>query len=171
MDRRKFLTDDERQNLENILTEHLSDDTRNAVMLLTMLYSGARPQELLELSWSDIDIESGEIFLATLKGGKPRFVVVPKQVRDGLKALKILSPERPFAISYSQFVNVWKTYRPCKKTLRSMRHSFALNALKKTNGNVHFVQRAMGHRSISSTMVYLDYDYSAKEFKKLMRVR
>lgn len=170
MDKRKFLTDAERETLENTLTEHLSDDTRNAVMLLTMLYSGARPQELLELTWAEIDVESGEIFLATLKGGKPRFVVVPKHVRAGLKSLKAVSPERPFGISYSQFVNVWSVYRPCKKTLRAMRHTFAVKALKKTK-NIHFVQRILGHKSISSTMVYLDYDYSTQEFKKMMGVR
>jgi integrase/recombinase XerD len=170
VDKRKFLTDDERQNLENILIEHLEDDTRNVVLLLTMLYSGARPQEILELSWNDIDVDSGEIFLATLKGGKQRFVVVPKHVCAALKRLKTLKPDKPFGLSYSMFVNIWKTYRPCKKTIRSMRHTFAVNALKKTK-NIHFVQRALGHRSINSTMVYLDYDYSTQEFKKLMRVR
>lgn len=170
MDSRKFLSTEERERLEEFLKSQLETDTRNAAMILTALHSGARAMELLSLTWPEINTETGEIFLATLKGGRPRSIVVPKFVREALLKLKLAAPEKPFNISYQRLAEIWNMYRPGVKTFRSLRHSFALRAYERTK-DIHFVQRAMGHRSIANTMVYLDYSYSASEFKKLMRVR
>lgn len=170
MDKRKFLTDEERTQLETTLMNHIEDDTRNATMILTALHTGARAEELLSLKWDEIYLKTGEIYLATLKGGKPRQVVVPKHVRAALARLKTLSPERPFGISYQRLVEIWNLYRPVNKPLRSMRHAFAIHAYDKTK-DIRFVQYALGHRSITNTMVYAEYHYTTQEFKKMMRVR
>lgn len=171
MDSRKFLSQDERSYIETFCTERIETDTRNSVMILTALHSGCRPQELLNLTWDDINILNGEIFVKSLKDGAPRAVVVPKVVRDGLSKLKAMSPDKPFNISYQRMAEIWNDYRPTKqKTLRSLRHSFAMRAYERTK-DIRFVQYAMGHKSISNTMVYLQYSYSAQEFKKLMNVR
>jgi len=170
MDSRKFLSDSERESLETYLVSRLDSDLRNCALFLTALHSGARANELLSLTWNEIDLVSGEIFLATLKGGRPRPIVVPKLVREALSRLKTMSPEKPFKISYSRLAELWTLYRPAEKPFRSLRHSFAMRAYDRTK-NIKFVQRALGHRSIQNTMVYLDYDYNANEFKKLMRVR
>lgn len=170
MDSRKFLSDDEREHLEVFLRDRVDTDLRNAAMILTALHTGARAMELLALSWDEINVSNGEIFLATLKGGRPRPVVVPRFVREALARLKVESPARPFDISYSRMVEIWNLYRPARKPFKSLRHTFAMRAMVKSN-NVHFVQRALGHRNINSTMIYLDYGYSTAEFKKMMRVR
>lgn len=167
----KFLTEDERDHLESFLKARIDTDTRNAMIILTALHSGARPNELLGITWDDVNTETGEIFLRTLKGGRPRAVVVPSFVRDGLRRLKAMSPERPFDISYSRLTEVWHMYRPSRlKPFKCLRHSFAMRAYDRTK-DVRFVQRALGHRSITNTMIYLEYEYTAKEYKKLMRVK
>lgn len=170
MDARKFLNHEEREYLEALLKSHLETDLRNATMLLTALHSGARANELLALTWHEINTATGEIFLATLKGGRPRPIVVPKYVREALARLRATSPTKPFDISYQRLVAIWHTYRPNNKPLRALRHSFAMRAYERTK-DIRFVQRALGHRSIANTMVYLEYNYDAREFKKLMRVR
>jgi integrase/recombinase XerC len=170
MNSKKFLSPDERSHLETTLRERMLIDTRNAVMILTALYSGARASELLALGWNDINISSGEIMLETLKHGRERAVVVPKFVRDGLKRLKDLSPERPFDLSYNRLGEIWRLYRPVNKPFHSLRHSFAMRVYDKTK-DIRFTQRALGHRNIQNTMVYADYAYSAAEFKRIMRVR
>lgn len=167
----KFLTEDEREHLEAFLKSRIETDTRNAVVLLTALHSGARPSELLAIQWNDVNLETGEMFIRTLKGGRPRPVVVPRFVRDGLALLKAISPDKPFCISYSRLTEVWHEYRPSPlKPLKCLRHSFAMRAYSRTK-DVRFVQKALGHRSINNTMIYLEYEYTAQEFKKLMRVR
>lgn len=171
MDSRKFLSDVERTGLEMFLVEQIETDTRNAVMLLTALHSGARATELLNLEWSDINIETGEIYIKTIKGGNPRPVVVPRLVRGGLSRLKLLSPSRPFDISYNRLGEIWRLYRPSKtKPFHCLRHTFAMHVYGRTK-DIRFVQKSLGHRNIATTMVYADYSYSAQEFKKLMRVR
>lgn len=170
MDSRKFLSTEEREHLETVLRDRLESDARNCTMILTALHSGARAMELLNLSWSDVNTKTGEIYLATLKGGRPRPVVVPKLVREALESLKASSPERPFNISYPRLVEIWNLYRPERKPFKSLRHSFAMRAYERTR-DIRFVQRALGHRSIQNTMIYLEYEYDSQEFKKLMRVR
>lgn len=170
MDSRKFLSPEEREYLESFLLARAETDTRNVAIILTALHSGARSCELLNLSWADINTDSGEIFLNTLKGGRPRPVVVPRAVRELLKRLRTLSPDRPFDISYSRLVEIWNEYRTVRKPFRCLRHSFAMRAYQRTQ-DIRFVQKALGHRSIANTMIYLEYEYSAQEFKKLMRVR
>ena len=171
MDSRKFLSKDERSHFEKFLIDRIETDTRNATMLLTALHSGARPTELLNLTWSEINIQTGAIYLKTLKAGRPREIIVPKIVREALSRLKAQSPERPFDISYQRMAEIWNAYRPTpSKTLRSLRHSFAMRAYERTK-DLRFVQRALGHRSLQNTQIYLEYEYSASEFKKMMRIR
>lgn len=175
MDSTKFLNESEREHLETILKEYLDSETRNASMILTALYSGTRASELLALHWKDIDISNGEIRIKTLKGGNARFVVVPKFVREALKRWKDL--QRPnsedtsvFGISYPRLVEVWHEYRPVKKPFHCLRHTFAMYVYSLTK-DLRFLQMSLGHKSLSSSEIYMRYEYSASEFKKLMRVR
>lgn len=170
MDSRKFLTDTERLSLESFLRERLESDTRNSVMILVALHTGARANELLSLTWQDVNVETGAVFIRTIKGGAPREVVVPKFILRPLASLKETSPERPFALSYSRLAELWREYRPCTKPFHSLRHTFAMRVYDRTK-DIRFTQRALGHRSISNTMVYADYVYSASEYKKIMRIR
>lgn len=170
MDSRKFLSQVEIENLESLLKARLESEPRDATMILLALYTGARASELLALRWQDINTDNGEVFIQSLKGGRPRPVVVPRFLREALARWRALSPVRPFAISYNRLGEIWRLYRPVQKPFHSLRHTFAMRVLRKT-GNVHFVQRTLGHRSINSTMVYLDYEYTSSEFRKMMRVR
>lgn len=170
MDSRKYLNQFERNHLEMILRERLESDLRNATALLVLLYTGMRATEMLNLTWHEIDVQTGAVYVRTLKRGRDREVQVPTFIRKALVQLKELNPERPFPISYNRLGEVWREYRPAHKPLHALRHTFAIDGINKT-GNVHFVQRALGHRSIQNTMVYADYAYTAREFKKLMRYR
>lgn len=170
MNSQKHLSDTERFQLETFLRQRLESDTRNAVMLLVALHSGARANELLDLTWADVNTQSGAVFIRTLKGGKAREIVLPRFILKPLESLKASSPLRPFDLSYNRLGEIWREYRPCTKPFHSLRHSFAMRAYERTK-DIRFVQRALGHKSITNTMVYADHAYSASEFKKLMRVR
>lgn len=170
MDSRKFLTDDERATLEASLRARLETDTRNVVMILTALYTGARASELLALTWNDVNTRTGGIKITTLKGGRQRGVKVPKFLRAGLERLKAMSPARPFDLSYNRLGEIWREYRTCQKPLHALRHTFAVDTYTETR-DVHFTMRALGHRNIQNTMIYTDLDCDEAEFGKRMRVR
>lgn len=171
MNSNKFLSDEERSSLEDFLLKRIESDTRNATMLLVGLHSGARAQEVLNLGWDDINIKTGEIFIKSLKDGNPRTIVLPKSVRYSLELLKNICPNKPFDISYKRLFEIWNDYKPSKtKTFMCLRHSFAIRAYQRTK-DIKFVQMALGHKSITNTMIYLDYEYSSKQFIKLMNVK
>lgn len=169
MNPRKCLSAEECEYLRDYLLSRVSNDTRNATMLLVAIESGARAQELLNIEWGDINILSGEIFIKSLKKGIPRVISVNTPVRKALRLLKTISPERPFNISYSRLAAIWLMYRPVKKPFHSLRHSFAQRAYKKKD--LRFVQLALGHRSITTTMIYLGYSYSIEEYNQNMQVK
>lgn len=192
MDSRKYLSPDEREYLEALLIRNLDSDLRNSLMFLTALHTGARANELLGLEWTDINLESGEVILNTLKRFKnkqgldeavarrkranssrahARTVFVPTLVTNALRRLKSDSPDRPFKIKYPRMAQLWGLYRPNKtKSLKSLRHSYAMHAYTKTK-DIRFVQRALGHANIQNTMIYLDYQYTAQEYKKKMGIK
>jgi integrase len=170
MDSRKYLTAEERESLETSMMSRLETDTRNATLFLLALHSGGRASEVLALEWNQINTLNGEIHINTLKGGKPRTVIVPKSVRSALELLRTLSPARPFEISYKRLNALWNQYRPAKKTFHALRHTFAIRAYERTK-DLRFVMYALGHRNIQNTMIYAEYSYTSSEFKKMMRIR
>lgn len=170
MNETKFLSDAERLTLEDSLRARLDTDLRNPLAFLVALHSGARASELIGLEWTDIDTTTGAVFIRTLKGGAPRVAVLPTFLRGPLERLKAAEPRKPFDLSYNRLGELWRLYRTVKKPLHSLRHTFAMRAYDRTK-DIRFVQKALGHKSITNTMVYADCSYSAAQFKKLMRVR
>jgi integrase len=170
MDSSKYLNQEELTSLEACLLRSLGKDKRNAVMLLVALYTGTRANELLGIQWRDIEFKTGEIFISTLKGGRNRTVCVPTSILDHLATIDRNKHESPFDIGYQRLVDIWNEYRPSRKPLRSLRHSFAMKAMSKSN-DIRFVQRVLGHRSIANTMIYLEYDYSPDQYKKIMGIK
>lgn len=59
---------------------------RDRAMMLTMMYAGPRVSELVGLDIGDVEIKqrSGRILIRDGKGGKPRQVDIPRQVREAI---------------------------------------------------------------------------------------
>jgi integrase len=74
---------------------------------------------------------------------------------------------RIFPISYQRLYQIWDHWKPCKKKLHSLRHTFAIELYRRTR-DLRLVQMALGHKSINNTMVYADYIYTQEELKKLL---
>ncbi len=155
MDSRKYLSATERETQEVFLKTRLEAHPRDAVMLLVALHSGARASELLALQWGDVNLETGEVHVQTLKGGRPRAVKLPKFLLPALARLKDASPTKPFDLSYNRLGEIWRLYRVVKKPLHSLRHTFAMKCYR-VSKDIRFTQRALGHKSIVNTMVYAD---------------
>lgn len=59
---------------------------RDRAMMITMMYAGPRVSELVGLNMGDVEIRqrSGHILIRDGKGGKPRQVDIPRQVREAI---------------------------------------------------------------------------------------
>jgi integrase/recombinase XerC len=161
----KYLNNIERQLIIGICKANIITDTRNAVLILTALYCGLRAQELLNLTISDVDFGNKTIWVKTLKKGNPRTIPAPDCL---LKYIKTLSSEVIFPISYQRLVQVWHLYRPCKKKFHSLRHTCAILLYRKTK-DINLVKYVLGHKSLSSTTVYLEETYQVETLRKYMR--
>lgn len=169
LNKNKYLLDPEVQALEYLLQRHQDQDLRNCVLLWVGLKTGARAQEILNLRVNDLSSYDHSVFIRGLKGSNDREIPLPKDIFRLLEqqTQRLGSVDRIFDISYQRLYQVWDTYRPCRKSFHSLRHTFAIHLYKKTK-DIRLVQVALGHRNINNTMVYADYVYSKEELKKLI---
>lgn len=174
LNKNKYLLDPESERLESLLNDHLENDRRNCLLLLTALHTGGRAQELLNLTYDDLNPHDETVFIRGLKGSRDREIPVQTWIFKGLSKLRSaapgehkLHPSLVFPISYQRLRQIWCFYRPVEKKFHSLRHTFAIRLFKKTK-DLRLVQVALGHQNITNTMVYADYIYSQQELRRLI---
>lgn len=164
----KFLTDSELQALAFVF-ESWKDtprDSRNITLLWLMVETGMRAGEALELTRDDLRPDTNTVFVRGNKGSNSRELPVSKVLFARLQSLVVGDP-RLFPITYKRLHQIWNFYRPCPKKLHSLRHTFACNLYKKTL-DIRLVQRALGHRWLSNTMIYVTFTYDLETLRKAM---
>lgn len=139
------------------------DDITNIeekAILATLLYTGVRVSELVNMRFTDVDLINNKM-LVYGKGSKERFIPISKPL------LEILITYRDPCRAKTKFLfegpNGKKTktdiYNITKKYLRThphtLRHTFATTLLRR-GVNIAIISKLLGHVKISSTMVYLD---------------
>lgn len=161
----KYLSDFEMKHLEKTLHHFYSRAPRNTTLLWLMLYTGARPQETLNICWKHFNPTARTIFILTMKKGRDREVPIPKWLAEKLLSLPPGLPEEPiFDIKYNMFRYIWNDYRPVTKTLHCLRHTFARRLYLRTK-DIQLVQSALGHRNVHTTSVYLQLQRSVSEMR------
>jgi site-specific recombinase XerD len=142
---------------------------RDRMLFGLMLGTGARVSSVLALSSDDVDLARGELRLRATKGGVPAVLFLSKALQRDLRAyLRSRAPGLLFPGEGGRPLNrrsaqgrltLWLGRAGVTHgSLHSLRHSFAMAMLRKTGGDVLLVQQAMHHRSVQSTMQYLQMD-------------
>lgn len=168
LNKNKYLLEPEVDRLEHILKSFANKDPRNCTLLWTLLHSGARAQEVLNLRVDDLNTYDETVFFRGLKGSNDRELPVPSWLFQRLvHETTSARDEILFPITYNRLRQIWELYRPVHKKLHGLRHTFAIRLYKKTK-DLRLVQVALGHRNITNTMVYADYVYSQQELRKLI---
>ncbi len=135
-------------------------------MLCIFLNLGLRVSEALTLGIDDLDWNSGKV-VVTGKGGRERVLWLSDRDLSTLKRWRSarkcdskylfctlkggkLSDRyvRDFVKRYALKAGIKKDIHP-----HTLRHSFATDLLRDTK-NIRLVQKALGHVSISTTMIY-----------------
>lgn len=164
----KFLSDEELEALVKTLRLLSDREPRNTTLLFTMLHTGARAQEALNIRVQDLNDVAKSVFIRGMKGSDDREVPVPPWLYKRLVDLRAKhTGERLFDFSYRRLDQIWHAYRPVKKKLHALRHTFALKVFRKTK-DLRLVQVALGHRNIQNTMVYASYVYTTEEMKRVL---
>ena len=166
----KTLTTEERTRLEDFCWSQTTLAPRNATLILLALSTGARASEVLGLTWKDLDLVAGSVFIKTLKRGKNREIPLSRRLLELLKPMKSDDASRLFPISYQRLNQIWQDWRPAKVPFHALRHTFALSLYHRRK-DINLVKHCLGHRSLTSTTVYLDEAYTIGSLKKSMGVR
>lgn len=142
------------------------NDTRAWTLAVTALDTGLRIQELLNLSRQDVDLDN-LILRVKGKGNKHRLVPISIELRKVLfRYLSKHQHPRIFATRSGTALTVRNSQRDFKvmcgklkiegvrTSWHTLRHTFAVNYLRK-GGNLYYLQRILGHSSITTTERYL----------------
>lgn len=143
---------------------------RNHAIFATLIFTGLRKQELLNLKYTDIDTDNFTIFVKQGKGNKDRIVPMSytlaqslKRYKDERKRLNKTNPE----FFSSLRGNVGFTDNGLKKlvdqvrkssgvsfTVHKLRHTFATLMLE-GGCDIYSLSKMMGHSDIKTTTIYL----------------
>ena len=151
--------------------EKLFSVTRNPkhrVMLMTAYGGGLRVSELVKLKITDIHSDRMVIRIDQGKGRKDRYTLLPKRLLGELRCYWSIrkpkiwlfpgqGPNKPMSCRMAQKAYhkaVEKAEIKRKGGIHTLRHCFATHLLE-TGENIRTIQLLMGHRSILTTMRYL----------------
>jgi integrase/recombinase XerC len=168
LNKNKYLLEPEVERLQYILESFKDKDSRNCTLLWTLLHTGGRAQEVLNLRKEDLNTYEQSVFIKGLKGSNDRELPLPGWLFQRLeREMAQASGELIFPLSYNRLRQIWDLYRPVHKKLHALRHTFAIRLFKKTK-DLRLIQVALGHRNITNTMIYADYIYSQEELRRLI---
>jgi integrase len=133
-------------------------------MLRMFLNTGLRRGELFNLSWDDIDFTTKQIQIRETKTARGRYIPMNKLVSNEL--MRLYSSRSEDGIVYKspktgkKFVDIKKAFSSaCHKAgitnlrIHDLRRTFATRLLN-AGADIVTVQHLLGHRNVSTTMIY-----------------
>ncbi len=157
---------------------------RDKLIITMLFYTGLRRAELLNLSWNDLNLGNSTLTVRSGKGNKDRIIPIHKSLlplidayltqRLPLKNNAFFIGECGKRLGKNSFTDMLRMYLSLsglsKKgyTAHSFRHSFATHLIE-SGADLFKVQRLLGHESLDTTKIYINFNSSqmAKAIDKL----
>jgi site-specific recombinase XerD len=139
------------------------DGNKIDLILYFMFYTGIRKSELLNLKRESFDLENCAVKIYERKTKQEKIVYYPSKLRDRIKVYFDSSQEKEncFNVSLGEinylFSNIMSKHLGKKVKPHLTRHGGARYMLEK-GVPVTIVQRILGHKSMATTLIYLDPD-------------
>jgi len=170
----RYLSKDEEARLYAAIDPDASYKGRNAInthqrkenqdLLTCLLHTGARLNEIQKMKWSQVNFTEGTVFIVRSKRSISNYVVMSSKLRRVLEArFAVRENDFVFATKASGRVNTRWIRDAVKRaginedlgkvTLHTMRHTHVTRCLR-GGMNILEVQKSVGHKALSSTLVY-----------------
>lgn len=176
-----FRTRDELDKLVNLPNKRYKSGIRNRAILAVLSYAGLRVGELLNLKLSDIKKNDNSIKVDNAKKQSSRMVYVPSYLFFYIDEWKKVRPKNAKYLFCSRYGKkllndyIQKMVKRYAKKIdpnkdihpHCLRHSITTIWLKEGR-NIRGIQKQLGHRSLNTTQIYLDYfdDERKKDFSE-----
>jgi len=168
--RMRFLTQDE---AETLLTAIKAKSIETYRITLFSLHMGLRAGEIFNLTWADINLENGTVFIKDTKTGHNRHAYMTDKVRAEIESMArgqgkdLVFPAREYA-KIKHMTTISKTFMRAVDDLKlnegiedprqkivfhSMRHTFASWLVQK-GVSIYVVKELLGHRTLTMTERY-----------------
>ena len=165
-----------REEVESIFSA--TGNLKHRAILMTIYSAGLRVGEVTRLKVADIDSERMTIRVNEGKGLKDRYTLLGKRTLEVLRLYwKVCMPSEwlfpgkvasePVSISCVQRMfkaSLHKAGIKKKASVHTLRHSFATHLLE-GGTDLYYIQRLLGHKSASTTSVYLHI--TGRDFSKI----
>ncbi len=157
---------------------------RDKLIISMLYYTGIRRAELLNLNWNDLNLDNSTLLIRSGKGNKDRIIPIHKTLQPLIESyLNLRLPLKDNALFVGQygrklckcsFTIILKMHLTASGLIKkgysahSFRHSFATHLIE-SGADLFKVQRLLGHQSLDTTKVYINFNYSqmAKAIDKL----
>jgi integrase/recombinase XerD len=147
---------------------------RNYAIILMMYRAGLRVSEVCNLGLSDVNFETGLIYIQQGKGKKDRYIPMDDDIIKSAQAWLSIRPDsihfvctleggqldvryiREVCYRISKKAGVFIQDGIEKKPVspHKLRHTFSTEILREGTANIRELQELLGHSSIQTTMVY-----------------
>lgn len=156
--RRYVRADGEAARIAGALALHESTAPEATTFLWTLIFSGARPGEVLAFTWSEL--HDNRVVLAEHKTdhtGEPRTIHLPKFVAEKINALPRVEDDPRIFRRAGPPKKIWEKIRAtagCPDLrMYDLRHTFASAALA-VGYNLDHIGELLGHKSTQTTSRY-----------------
>jgi len=140
---------------------------RNYLIISTFAKTGMRVSEISKIKPQDLLSESDQLIVKG-KGGKIRNIdIAPElgmQITSYAKIKNIRKNQRLFPLTIRRLQQICNEI--ANVNAHAFRHSYAIHLLKKTK-NIRYVQKQLGHSSLATTQIYLQFMEFEEEKNKL----
>ena len=148
----KYLNRDELEHFTQAIRSE--PDLKYRLYFLTLLHTGARCSEVLNLTTEDLMDDA--VRIRGLKGSNDRIIPLPLEL---MAQLNLQSGPILFQFSARYARRRFKRYLPAesRKSLHAIRHTVGVHSYRKFK-DIQLTRQLLGHRNIQNTQVYVDYN-------------
>ncbi len=139
---------------------------RDRCIIKLMLNAGLRASEVLNLMWRDVDLHTGKLVVRQGKGNKDRQVWINEEALDLLRIWREEAPACPWCFPTLGGTRIHGAHLRAMIKRRGIKAGIPKDVhphmcrptyateLYRSSKDIRLVQKALGHASLSTTMIY-----------------
>lgn len=154
--RHRWITEDEERYILEYFRDFKGDEEMEGFFIV-LVDTGMRRGELLNLTKNDVNFTNSMVSIWETKADLPRSIPMTPRVKKVLEEKIKVNSHKLFNKGVHYYRWRWDKMKEELNlkdvVVHTLRHTFA-SRLAQRGGNIYHIQKLLGHRDISNTMIY-----------------